>query len=65
VLTVEPSTDPFIRIRACGRLSAKEYDRFELEFAAELKRRKVPRPLLLLDIALRHLRFRGFGRHAG
>jgi hypothetical protein len=41
---------PFIRVRASGRLSATDYDWFEPEFAAELRKRKVPRPSLLLDI---------------
>ena len=50
MLTLIPSPAAYIRIRASGRLSASDYDRFEREFAAELKRRKVPRPPLLLDI---------------
>jgi hypothetical protein len=66
VLTIVPSPTAYIRIRASGRLAPEDYDRFEPEFAVELKRRKVPisgvldcppdtlrAPLLLLDIALR------------
>jgi universal stress protein A len=49
MLAVEPS-DPVIRIRASRRLTAADYRRFEPEFAAELKRRKIPRPCLLLDM---------------
>ena len=62
MLTVEPSADmprrpgrtapsspdaPFIRIRASGWLDAADYQRFEPEFAAELRRRTPPVPLLL------------------
>jgi hypothetical protein len=63
VLTIVPSPTAYIRIRASGRLAPEDYDRFEPEFAVELKRRKVPisgvldcppdtlrAPLLLLDI---------------
>jgi hypothetical protein len=63
MLTVVPSPAATIRIRASERLSATDHDRFEPEFATELKRRKVPisgvldcppdtlrAPLLLLDI---------------
>jgi len=50
MLTILPSAAPFIRISASGRLSATDYDRFEPEFAAELKRRQIPAPSLLLDI---------------
>jgi hypothetical protein len=56
VLTLIPSPASHIRIRASGRLSAGDYDRFEREFAAQLERRKVPRPSLLLDIRV----FRGW-----
>jgi len=61
MLKVLPSST--IRTRATRRLGAEDYDSFEPEFAAELKRRKVPisgvldcppdtlrAPLLLLDI---------------
>lgn len=50
MLTVVPSPAAFIHIRASGRLSARDYDRFEPEFTAELKRRNVPALRLLLDI---------------
>src|SRR5690242_10396092 len=50
MLTIVPSPAAFIRIRASGRLGARDYDRFEHEFADELKRRNVPALLLLLDI---------------
>jgi hypothetical protein len=47
MLTLVPSPAAFIRIRASGRLGMDNYRRFEPEFAAELKRRNVPIPLLL------------------
>ena len=50
MLIVEPTSGPFLRVRASGRLGAADYRRFEPELAAELKRRKMPRPLLLLDM---------------
>ena len=53
MLTIVPSPASYIRICASGRLGAKDYDRFEPEFAAELKRRQIPALPLLLDIALR------------
>jgi hypothetical protein len=53
MLKIVPSPAPYIRIRSSGRLGASDYDWFEPEFAAELRKRKVPSPCLLLDIALR------------
>ena len=50
VLTVVPSPASFIDIRARGRLSARDYDRFEPEFVAELTHRNLPALRLLLDI---------------
>jgi hypothetical protein len=47
MLLVESSAASFIRIRASGWLGAADYRRFEPEFAAELKRRTPPVPLLL------------------
>ena len=47
MLTLVPSADPFLRIRASGRLSTRDYHRFEPEFAAELERRTTPVPLFL------------------
>jgi hypothetical protein len=47
MLTLTPSPTAFIRIRATGRLTAADYRRFEPAFAAELKRRNLPIPLLL------------------
>jgi hypothetical protein len=47
MLTLEPSPAPFIRIRASGRLGVDDYRRLEPAFAAELKRRTPPAPLLL------------------
>ena len=67
MLTLVPSSTPYIRIRASGRLGASHYDRFEPEFDAELKRRKVdaqpvrgtgehPAPALPLLLDMRDLR---------
>ena len=50
MLTLTPSPAAFIRIRATGRLTAADYDRFEPAFAAELERRKMPIELLMLDM---------------
>ena len=47
MLTLAPSPRPFLRIRASGRLSAADYDRFEPQFAKAIRRRKLPIPLLL------------------
>jgi hypothetical protein len=48
-LTVAPGNpaEPFLRIRATGRLTAADYRRFEPAFAAELANRHLPIPLLL------------------
>src|SRR5688500_6987263 len=47
MLSVEPTKDPFLRVRASGRLAPADYRRFEPAFAAELARRSLPIPLLL------------------
>jgi hypothetical protein len=47
MLALEPCPGPFIRIRATGLLGASDYRGFEPAFAAELKRRNLPIPLLL------------------
>jgi hypothetical protein len=47
VLSVDPASDRFIRIRASGWLGAADYRRFERAFAEALKRRRPPVPLLL------------------
>src|SRR3954447_23754829 len=47
MLSIEPSSADFMRVRATGRLRADDYRGFEREFAAELKRRTSPVPLIL------------------
>jgi hypothetical protein len=47
MLCLEPSRDPFMRIRAHGRLGTGDYRLFEREFAQALRRRPPPVPVLL------------------
>ena len=47
MLCLEPTRDPYIRIRAHGLLATQDYRLFEREFAMALRRRPPPVPLLL------------------
>jgi hypothetical protein len=47
MFSIDWENPSFIRVRADGRLSASDYDRFEPDFAAELARRGGYSPLLL------------------
>ena len=47
MLCLEPTPDPFLRVRAHGRLGTNDYRLFEREFAQALRRRPPPVPLLL------------------
>ena len=47
MLCVEPTCDPYLRIRAHGRIDTLDYRLFDREFAMALRRRPPPVPLLL------------------
>jgi hypothetical protein len=47
MFSIDRENPAYVRVRASGRLSASDYDRFEPDFAAELARRGGRAPLLL------------------